>query len=172
MERIAIDMDGVLANTYALFADWHERETGIRKDISETIGMPEREAFPNTRKYVFTPGFFRQLAPIENGIETVKALNERYEVFIVSAATEFPQSVGEKLAWLAEYMPFIGWEQVVLCGSKKIIKADIMIDDHFKNLDHFDGKTILFDQPHNHLKPAGRHYRVKNWQEISDLLLP
>jgi 5'(3')-deoxyribonucleotidase len=24
-----------------------------------------------------------------------------------------------------------------------------MIDDHFKNLDNFDGETIMFIQPHN-----------------------
>lgn len=172
MERIAIDMDGVLADVYAIFADWHERDTGIRKPKEEVVGMREFEAFPDARKYVFTPGFFRALPPIEHGIETVRSLMQRYDVFIVSAATEFPQSVGEKLAWLNEHMPFISWQQVVLCGSKKIVKADIMIDDHFKNLDYFDGQTYLFDQPHNRLAEAGRHRRVKGWSELNAILLP
>ncbi|MFT4024802.1 MAG: 5'(3')-deoxyribonucleotidase [Flavihumibacter sp.] len=172
MERIAIDMDGVLANVYAVFAEWHERETGERKNLSEATGLAEFQAFPNARKYVFTPGFFRQLPPIENGIETVRLLMERYDVFIVSAATEFPQSLGEKIAWLSEHMPFISWQQVVFCGSKKIVQADIMVDDHFKNLDHFEGKTYLFDQPHNHLKPAGRHQRVESWLALRSILLP
>jgi 5'(3')-deoxyribonucleotidase len=46
-----------------------------------------------------------------------------------------------------------------------------MIDDHFKNLDHFPGKTILFTQAHNILKDAGRHQRVNNWNEIEKILL-
>ena len=46
-----------------------------------------------------------------------------------------------------------------------------MIDDHFKNLDPFQGETILFNQPHNQLIDAGKHTRVFSWQEIEELLL-
>jgi 5'(3')-deoxyribonucleotidase len=60
---------------------------------------------------------------------------------------------------------------MVFCGSKTIIKADIMIDDHFKNLDQFEGETILFNQPHNQLMDAGRHTRVFSWQQIEELLM-
>ena len=45
-----------------------------------------------------------------------------------------------------------------------------MIDDHFKNLDYFPGKTILFNQPHNQLSDTGRHTRVNSWYEIDILL--
>ena len=54
---------------------------------------------------------------------------------------------------------------------KAIIDADIMIDDHFKNLDLFKGTTILFTQPHNQLKNDGRHKRTNSWQEIASILL-
>ncbi len=46
-----------------------------------------------------------------------------------------------------------------------------MIDDHFKNLNHFKGKTILYTQPHNEQADAGKHMRVHNWREIEQLLL-
>lgn len=98
-------------------------------------------------------------------------LNKKYDVFIVSAATEFPQSLPEKQAWLSEYFPFITWQQICFCGSKTIVKADIMIDDHFKNLDYFDGKTFLFTAPHNAKADTGRHQRVNNWLEIEKILL-
>lgn len=29
------------------------------------------------------------------------------------------------------------------------LQGDIMVDAHYKNLDHFSGQTILFKQPHN-----------------------
>jgi 5'(3')-deoxyribonucleotidase len=61
---------------------------------------------------------------------------------------------------------------MVFCGSKKIVKADIMIDDHFKNLDHFEGETFLFSQPHNKLNNEHRHRRVSSWNEIEKILLP
>lgn len=172
MQRIAIDMDGVLSDTVQQFIAWEEKETGIRKTIEEIMGKPELDVFPNSKKYLHTEDFFRFASVIEDSQEIVARLNEKYEVFIVSAATEFPKSLTEKQAWLNEYFPFITWQQMVFCGSKQIVQADIMIDDHFKNLDFFNGHTsILFTQPHNVYADNGRHKRVNNWQEIANMLL-
>jgi 5'(3')-deoxyribonucleotidase len=46
-----------------------------------------------------------------------------------------------------------------------------MIDDHIKNLDNFQGETIMFTQPHNILISNTRHTRVNSWAEIEKLLL-
>lgn len=171
MERIAIDMDGVLADVYAQFIDWHHRETGELKTRESAVGMAESKAFPHLRKHIMMDGFFRQAPVIEGSREVMEELNARYQVFIVSAATEFPLSLAEKQSWLNEHFPFLGWQQMVFCGLKTIIQADIMIDDHFKNLDHFHGRTLLYNQPHNQLADSGRHTRVHNWEEIARLLL-
>ena len=171
MKRISIDMDGVLANVYSQFISMHRAEFGKVLSIEETNGRPEREVFPNERKYVNSPGFFRNAPVMEESREIVRKLNERYKIFIVSAAMEFPNSLTEKYAWLNEHFPFIGWQQMVFCGSKEIIKADIMIDDHFKNLDYFTGETFLFTQPHNIFADPRKHRRVGSWKEIEQLLL-
>lgn len=171
MKRIAIDMDGVIADSYAQFIEYHRRETGILKSREETIGISEAAAFPFIRKHILSAGFFRELPVIPGSQEVLQELNNKYELFIVSAATEFPQSLAEKQAWLNEFFPFLGWQQMVFCGWKTIIRADIMVDDHFKNLDHFEGRTYLFNQPHNHLADPGRHTRVHSWKEIAGLLL-
>lgn len=171
MKRIAVDMDGVIADSYAHFIEHHRRETGILKSREESIGISEAAAFPFIRKHILTPGFFRDIPVISGSQEILKELNNKYELFIVSAATEFPQSLSEKQAWLNEFFPFLGWQQMVFCGWKTIIKADIMVDDHFKNLDHFEGQTFLFNQPHNQLADPGRHTRVFNWEEIGTYLL-
>jgi 5'(3')-deoxyribonucleotidase len=60
---------------------------------------------------------------------------------------------------------------MVFCGSKEIIKADIMIDDHFKNLDFFEGDTFLFTQPHNVRKLNGKHKRVHSWKDVEYFLI-
>src|SRR3990170_3722108 len=172
MQRIAIDMDGVLSDTVSQFIAWEEKETGIRKSIEETMGKPELEVFPNSKKHLHTENFFRSTAVIKDSQEIVARLNEKYEVFIVSAATEFPKSLTEKQAWLNEFFPFITWHQIVFCGHKQIVQADIMIDDHFKNLNNFTGPlSILFTQPHNAYADNGRHKRVNSWQEIAQMLL-
>lgn len=171
MKRIAIDMDGVMADVTHQFLKYHEAETGIKLSLNEINGLPDRVAFPNVRNWVYTEGFFRTLPVMVDGQRVVAELNQKYEVFIVSAATEFPQSLPEKQAWLNEHFPFITWQQMCFCGSKTIIQADIMIDDHFKNLDYFEGETLLFTAPHNAHAAVGRHRRVNNWLEIEQILL-
>lgn len=172
MQRIALDMDGVIADVYQQLFDLDEKDFGRRRTIEEVTGKPEKEIFPNIRTYLFEPGFFRTLPVIAGSQEIVRELYHRYDLYIVSAAMEFPLSPAEKQDWLQEHFPFIPWQKIVFCGSKQIVQADIMIDDHFKNLDHFTGNTgILFTQPHNALSDAGRNKRVHNWDEIARLLL-
>jgi 5'(3')-deoxyribonucleotidase len=172
MKRIALDMDGVLADVYLQFFDMDEKDFGRRKTWEEVAGKKEGDTFPRIREYVYAEGFFRTLKVISGSQEVVKELNSKYDLYIVSSATEFPLSLPEKQSWLSEHFPFISWRQMVFCGSKQIIQADIMIDDHFKNLDFFTGDTsILFTQPHNVYADNGRHKRVNNWQEIAAILL-
>ena len=172
MKKISVDMDGVIANVYSQFVRMHAAEFGRLITADEMNGKPEDIAFENALQYVRCPGFFRSAPVIENSQEVLRKLNDQYKIFIVSAAMEFPNSLVEKHAWLNEHFPFISWQQMVFCGSKEIIKADIMIDDHFKNLNFFTGETILFTQPHNKLADALHHKRVESWQEIERLLLP
>ena len=170
-QRIAVDMDGVLADVVEQFFRYDEKDFGRRKTLEEVKGKAEREVFPKSREYVFTKGFFRTAPVMEGSREILFDVNKSYEVFIVSAATEFPQSLSEKHEWLNEHFPFIQWQQMVFCGSKSIVEADIMIDDHFKNLDQFKRTTFLFSQPHNLLQDPGRHKRVNSWKEIAEILL-
>ena len=53
-----------------------------------------------------SPGFFRNLPVMPDSIEVLGELNKVYEVFIVSAATEFPNSLKDKLDWLLQHFPF------------------------------------------------------------------
>lgn len=170
-KRIAIDMDGVMADVLQSFLELDEKDFGRRKTIEEVNGLSEEKAFLRSRDYVYRPGFFRGARVMEGSVEVIERINRQYELFIVSAATEFPQSLAEKHDWLNEHFPFITWHQMVFCGSKIIVQADIMIDDRFRNLDPFPGKTFLFTQHHNILKDPGRHQRVDSWQEIGSLLL-
>lgn len=164
-------MDGVLADVYQQFIAFEEKESGIRIPIETLTGKEEYEAFKNGRKHVNSKGFFRNAPLMDGGVEVLKKLNEKYAVFIVSAAMEFPGSLPEKYEWLQEHLPFITWQQIVFCGSKSVVQGDIMIDDHFKNLDNFKGQTILFTQPHNDGHDDRGHTRVQTWNDIAAILL-
>lgn len=170
-KRILVDMDGVLADVYTTFFELHERETGQKLTINDIAGLLEEEAFKNQRRWVSSPGFFRDLPVMPDSREVLMKLNDHYKIIVVSLATEFPYCLTDKQLWMHKNFPFISWKQLVFCGDKSIVKADIMIDDHFKNLDHFDGRKILFSQPHNMLKTDSRHTRVSTWAEIENLLI-
>jgi 5'-nucleotidase len=164
-------MDGVLADVYKVFFELHEQETGERLTLKDVAGLLEGEAFKNEHKWVSKAGFFRNLPVIPGSREALIRLNDHYKVIVVSLATEFPYCLTDKRLWLHDNFPFISWRQMMFCGDKNIIKADIMIDDHFKNLDYFEGRTILFTQPHNMLIANSKHLRVNSWAEIEKLLI-
>jgi 5'(3')-deoxyribonucleotidase len=172
-KTLAIDMDGVLADVETHFIDWYERDYGVRVNREALLGVSEAEAFPDTDavwKFIFTPGFFRTVPVMPGAVEAVKKLMETFEVYVVSAAMEFPQSLPEKYEWLKEHFPFISWKNIIFCGDKSIINTDFLIDDHCKNLDFCRGKAIMFTAGHN--INFSHHDRVNNWEEVLQLLLP
>jgi Uncharacterized protein conserved in bacteria len=172
MKRILVDMDGVLADVYPRFFELYEQETGNKKTMGEIIGLKEGEAFPELYRWVETPGFFRSIPVMADSQRVLKLLNKTYEILVISMATEFPVSLTDKQMWINDHFPFISWRQVIFCGNKSLIQADLMIDDHFKNLDHFKGETIIFMQPHNVYNTNHQHKTVSSWREIEKLLLP
>ena len=164
-------MDGVIADVEPHFLNWYEIDYGIKVARQDLMGLSEEDAFPEKgtiRKFASTPGFFLTVPVMPGAIEAVKALMADYEVYIVSAAMEFPQSLPEKLQWLKTHFSFISWKNIIFCGDKSIINTDYMIDDHIRNLDNFKGKCIMFHAFHN--INYHHHIRVNNWDEVLNLL--
>jgi 5'-nucleotidase len=170
MKKLIIDMDGVMSDVYNQLARLEKRDSGTDINMNDLIGITELEAFPNCKIHVHESGFFRTAPVMDGSQEAVKYLNNKYELYIVSAGMEFPNGLREKYDWLGEHFPFITWEQIVLCGSKRVISGDIMIDDYAKNLTHFPGEKLMFTQPHNQLTEYPDFKRVNSWQEILNIL--
>jgi len=168
--QVLVDMDGVLADVYAHLTHLEYKESGIKLNKEDLYGKLEDMAFPSFEKLVNSKGFFRTAPLISDSVEGLRYLNDKYDVLIVSSATEFPGCMNDKQAWLNEHFPFITWKQMIFCGSKSSIKGDIMIDDHLKNLRGFDGKKVLFTQPHNVYVHDNDYHRVSNWKDIMNIL--
>ena len=168
--QVLVDMDGVLADVYAQFITLEHRDSGVLLNLKDMYGKLEAEAFPSFEKHVHSSGFFRTVPVIPGSIEGLRYLNDKYKVLVVSSATEFPRSLVEKHEWLNEHYPFISWEQMIFCGRKDSIKGDIMIDDHLKNLQSFEGRKIIFTQPHNIYIQNNDYQRVLAWKDILTIL--
>lgn len=163
---IAIDMDHVIADIEQQMIDWYHKKHGVLVQKKALEGVPEGAAFPEiekVRQLLFEPGFFRTAGVIPGAQEAVEKLWRDFDVYIVSAAMEFPQSLYEKYEWLREHFPFIGWKNIIFCGDKSVVDTDFMIDDHLKNLNYCKGRGILYTACHN--MTIDYDVRVNNWDE-------
>ena len=173
-QRIAIDMDEVIADPLARFFEWYQRDHGTLLTRELLTGKHPHEAVHNDhrellRQYPYQPTFFKDLPVMPDSQAVVRQLTQRYEVFIASAAMQFKHSLLDKHEWLAEHFPFLPWQNIVFCGDKSIINADFLIDDNAFNFDNFRGEGILFDAPHNAAEQ--RYRRVHSWNEIAGIFL-
>jgi 5'-nucleotidase len=164
--RILIDMDDVMADAVERFFEWYERDFGVRYTKADIHGKKLYEIVPPENKqavlsYPHQEGFFKDLPVMENAKETIEALNNMHEVYVVSAAMEFKYSFLDKYEWLDKHFPFIPWKRRIFCGNKHLIKGDVLIDDHDFNLSVFTGKSIVFTAPHNVHYTA--YDRMENW---------
>ncbi|MFP4096538.1 MAG: 5' nucleotidase, NT5C type [Cyclobacteriaceae bacterium] len=173
-KRIAVDMDEVMADALGKLIRLYEEEYQQQVDHERLPGYYLHEILPEehqhcVREFLFRKDFFKDLEVMPDSQEVIRALQQKYEVFIVTAAMEFPDSLAHKYCWLQEHFPFLHWKNFVFCGDKSIIKADYLIDDHAKNLLHFSGEPIMYSSPHN--MNDKRFRRVNNWQEVAEIFL-
>ncbi|TCP19311.1 5'(3')-deoxyribonucleotidase [Scopulibacillus darangshiensis] len=168
MKRIAIDMDEVIADFNLKHLSLFNRDYNENITVEDLKGKKLRELRPDLkeeiRKYLIEPTFFRDLAVMKDSQDVIKELSEHYEIFITTAAMEFPTSFAAKYEWLKEHFNFLSDMNFVFCGDKSIINADYLIDDNVRHFKRFSGQGILFTSPHN-LYETG-YVRVNNWQEV------
>lgn len=173
MKRIAIDMDEVIADFTPKHLRVFNRDYNENLTVNDLMGTRLRELRPNLQNeiiaYLNDPTFFRDLDVMKDSQKVIKELSEQYEVFITTAAMEFPTSFTAKYEWLKEHFSFLDEMNYVFCGDKSIIHADYLIDDNARHFQRFTGQGILFTAPHN-INETG-YVRVNNWLEVRDYFL-
>lgn len=172
--RIAVDMDEVMADSIARFQEWYGRDFQAELTLGALHGknpadavVPEHQA--TLRAYPNAPGFFKDLPVMADSQDVLRRLSERYELFVATAAMEFPNSFLDKYNWLQRHFAFIPWPNYVFCGDKSILNADFLIDDNAYNFDSLRGEGILFSAPHN--AHETRHRRAQDWQAVAGIFL-
>lgn len=173
MKRIAIDMDEVIADFIPRHLQLYNEEHNESLTLEDLKGQKLRLIRPQHIEkiigYLQDPTFFRHLEVIEDSQEVIKELSEQYEIFITTAAMEFPTSFAAKYEWLKEHFSFLNDLNFVFCGDKSIIHADFLIDDSPRHFKRFTGQGILYTAPHNIFET--NYVRVNNWQEVREFFL-
>lgn len=174
MKRIAVDMDEVIADAVAehLLRYNRDHDEKLTKDdlrgkwLWDVVAL---DRHPALEAYLRSEDFFEVLDVMPESQRVLLALQDKYEVFIATAAMEVPNSFTAKYEWLKAHFPFIHPSNIVFCGDKSILKADFLIDDNPRQLRRFSGQGILFHSHHNvrvHEWP-----RVKNWLDVEKMFL-
>jgi len=124
-EDLFIDMDGVLVDYGAAVK-----------------GLSEKEATKIRR----TPGFFKELKPMEGAVFAFLKLNEKYNVYILSTPSwSTPSSWTEKVIWAVKYLGLAVEKKIILCHNKGLYTGKALIDDRIVNgVEEFKGEHIHF----------------------------
>jgi 5'(3')-deoxyribonucleotidase len=170
MKRIAIDMDEVIADFTSKHVKIFNSLYSDKIVLEDLRGKKLRELRPHLVEEILEilrePSFFRDLKPLQNSQAVIKELSKTYEIYITTAAMEFPTSFTAKYEWLKEHFGFLNEMNFVFCGDKSIIQADYLIDDNVRHFKRFVGQGLLFTAPHN-INETG-YTRLNHWLEVRD----
>ena len=174
MKRICVDMDEVMADAIAEHLLRYNRDYEEQLTVADLEGKWLWQVVSSDRHnaleaYLRSEDFFENLAVMPDSQRVLQRLQQKYEVFIATAAMEIPTSFAQKYRWLEKHFPFIPPAQIVYCGDKGILRADYLIDDNPRQLRRFEGTGILYSSPHNATVTGFK--RVKNWLEVEKLFL-
>lgn len=159
------------------FTDYYIDEVVIPKD-----------RFDEFNQFVNGRNLYDKAHLLPGAIETIKKLNEFYDIYICSSCiNDFDingsgRIFADKYDFLISTLPFLNPKKFIFTSVKNMFKADIQIDDRLSNFDDEIETKILFPSYHNkdvtdeELKLKGV-CRVGNdwrtaWNEIGKILCP
>lgn len=176
---ILVDQDNVLndfiAGSVRYIKKLYNLDVNFSKEDCRSYGV-FGEIFPHlskenisemTEKIFNAENFWLDLPLQDNAYKVLEKLVNKHEVYIATAPWPTSKNcIPEKTEWVRSRLPFFDVNKIIFCNNKRLLKADIIIDDSpiFINKNSCD-KTIIFDYPYNRDSTGTR---VKDWMEISE----
>lgn len=88
-------------------------------------------------------GFFTDLKPIEQAIDSVNKLRVEFDVYILTRPSIMnPLCYTEKRIWIEKHFGIEFCENLILCCDKSLLKGDYLIDDNY--WPDFEGIQLTF----------------------------
>lgn len=127
-KRLYIDMDGVLCD--------YKKSHNIELDKNPHQPYPQSQF-----------GFFLNLEPINDAIDSLNLLKEHFDVWILTRPSVHNLSCyTEKAQWIRKYLGFEMQTKTIMCVDKSLLKGHFLVDDQVEHgQSDFEGKHIHFD---------------------------
>lgn len=146
-----------------------------------------KERFDEFNEFLHGRNMYKNAVIIPGSIEIIKKLCEEYDVYICSSCINPLDLEGsgrlfaDKYDFLRRELPFIHPDHFIFTSAKRIIKADVQIDDRLSNFDEDIETKILFPSYHNKeitqeeldakgVVRAGTRWQ-DGWKEVERILL-
>ena len=175
--RILVDIDNTIEN---LLDGWFKalnKKYGTNVKAEEVTDWNVSLFFPElTKPQIYgimkEEGFWKTITPKEDAVEYLpKLVEDGHDVYLCTA-TDWMDIRPKYEELLSKYFSCIPWEKIIICTNKKMLKADVLIDDGVHNLEGGDYIKILYSQPHNLKYDAEKNgmYRVNHWKEAYEII--
>ena len=166
---LAVDMDEVLADSIGLVLEQYNKAYHTTWSKFDLFGKTVYDCFPPShipfiKQQQNSEAFYQEVSIIDGAQEGIAMLSKKYDIYIVSAALEFPNSLASRCVFIEKNFPEITLKKLIFCAKKSLIKADFLLDDMPENLIEFGSKGFLFTAYHN----AKINYlnRLNSWEEV------
>ena len=169
---VACDIDGVVANLMEAWLARYNRDYNdkLTKGMILSWGIDmyvKPECGLKIFQYIEDPAIYDEVWPEPAALRGVMSLREAgHRVVFVTSSTA--GASGAKLRWLRRWRfldeSYKSLVDYVEAADKSLVRADVMIDDYFKNLEGFQGKGYLFRQPWN--AGVGWPYHIMSWNGV------
>lgn len=170
---ILIDMDDTIENLTEAWINYANKRFGTAVRAADVTTWDPSEAFPTVSHeemyaLLLEDELYETVEPFEGATHYLqKLISDGHEIFIVTNSPyQVMKAKMEKV--LFRHFPFIEWKNVIITGSKALIKGDVLIDDGVHNLLNGDYAKLLFTAPHNRSFDASANdmIRVGSWEEV------
>lgn len=187
-KTILVDVDDVICQDHYFYSvNEYLEKTGrsVIKDFDDKWPYHyEKEIFKEENdledfyRHFLSDDVYRGTKPVPGAIEALKVLNEKHDVYLVTATTRKRENAREftdKFFWILNHLPFFDPQKIIMINHKHLLKGDVIIDDRLKNLKNDIKTKILFTAYHNksitqdELTAAGA-VRVSDWDEVLKFL--